>query len=35
LTLALIGAFILFRLGAGLLGSILFRKIENLINNKR
>ena len=34
LLISLIGVFILFRLGAGLLRSILLRKIENLVNNK-
>jgi len=34
LTLALIGLVIFFRLGMGLMHTVLFRKIENLINNK-
>lgn len=34
LTLALIGLFILFKLGAGILGTILFKKLDNLVNNK-
>ena len=34
LTLALIGGFLLLKLGAGILGTLLFKKLDNLINNR-